>query len=86
MDILAQCNLEYKLGDRTVYVTSPQEGWLQRREFYTAGDSPTAVSVDLSVTGICWGQNGATVGEDDAGYMIAEFDDISLVKVDDRKV
>jgi hypothetical protein len=80
-DVLAQCSLAYSIGDRTVFTASPQESWLQapRSAFYTAGDTVSAVSVELSVMVTCAGQGGFLVGTDDAGYMVVEFDDVRLV-------
>jgi hypothetical protein len=75
--------MEYRVGDEGVFIANPQEAWLAqpRREFFVAGENPTAVSVDLSITVTCAGQGGAPVGTNDAGYMVAEFDDVALRQV-----
>jgi hypothetical protein len=81
-NLLAQCTVTYAIGDDTIYTASPQEVWLEapKSEFYTAGDTPEDVSVDLSTTVECAGQGGAPAGTDDDGFMVVEFDDVSLTK------
>lgn len=64
-----------------MFTASPQESWLQRSEFYTAGTTPEDVSVDLKIRVSCAGQGGAPVGTTDDGYMVADFDDVGLVQV-----
>lgn len=70
-DIDAQCSISYGIGDNTIFTARPQEAWLAqpRSEFYTAGNTPETVSVDVSVAVTYSGQGGAPVGTDEAGFL-----------------
>lgn len=79
-NLLAECKLEYSLGNKTVFTASPQEGWLRSSAFYVAGNTPNDVSIDGKIKVTCAGSDGATTGTDESGFMVAEFDDVSLVQ------
>jgi len=79
-NLLAQCSVKYSVGPKDVYTASPQQIWSKRSEFFTAGTSVEDVSVNVTLTAKCTGSGGAAVGTDEAGYMIVEVDDISLVQ------
>ena len=63
-----------------MYTASPQEGWVRRSEFFTAGMTAEDVSKDLVVRATCAGEGGVPAGTDEAGYMVVELDDVSVVQ------
>jgi hypothetical protein len=82
-NLLSKCTISYFIGDDEVYTppSSPQETFLGRSEFFTAGTTPQDVSQDLRITTRCDGEGGALVGANADGVMVAELDDVSAVPV-----
>jgi hypothetical protein len=78
--LLSQCSLEYWIGDDRVFIASPQMSWLKRSQFFTVSDSVEGASVNIRIRVACKGSAGAPVGTDEAGFMVAEFDDVSLMQ------
>jgi hypothetical protein len=72
--------LEYWVGDNRVFIVSPQVTWLERSQSFTVPDSVGGASVDIRIRVACKGSAGAPVGTDESGFMVAEFDDVSLVQ------
>ena len=80
-NLLSKCVSTYSYGDIVVYTSSPQEVYSKREVLFTAGTSVNDVSQDLRITTKCEGEGGALVGADDEGFMVAEFNGISVTPV-----
>jgi hypothetical protein len=64
-----------------VFTVSPQVTWLQRSQVFTVPDSVEGASVNIRIRVTCKGSDQAPVGTDESGFMVAEFDDASLVQI-----
>jgi hypothetical protein len=82
-NLLSKCTISYFIGDDEVYTppSSPQETFLGRSEFFTAGTTPQDVSQDLKITTRFDGEGGALVGANVDGFMVGEFDNVSVMPV-----
>ncbi|CAI6331930.1 unnamed protein product [Periconia digitata] len=57
-NLLNRCTVEYLIGNDLVASASPQEVFLKKEEFFTAGATPEAVSQDLRIRAKCVGSSG----------------------------
>ena len=75
---MSKCQVDYYIGSDYIDTATPQETYLRKQEFFTAGITPEKVSQDLKIRVKCKGEAGIPAGTDDNGFMNIEIADVGV--------
>jgi hypothetical protein len=77
-NVMSKCQADYYMGSDYIDTATPQEVYLRKQEFFTAGNTPEEVSKDLRIVLKCKGESGIPAGTDDNGYMSIEIVNVGV--------
>lgn len=75
---MSKCQADYYMGSDYIGTATPQEVYLRKQEFFTAGNIPEEVSKDLRIVFKCKGESGIPAGTDDNGFMSIEIVNVGV--------